>query len=385
MSELTPKESAQFAEGIYAVQDDLTFKAFLLDRKFSQDSAGQQKLDAKVGGRLLLNATDGFGLCALGGDRYAGDAFFIFRGTTTANNKADFLSDARIGTQMSKTGTAVHIGFNEIFKSMLPDIRRFIDSNRTKITGTVHCVGHSLGGAVATLAADWISSKTGLKVKLYSYGQPRAGMTMFSVKLTKKLDASNVHRVFHSTDPVPMVPIFPYVHSPAPGNGHLIPSSNLVVSGEAHKMASYIRSVRKKQWADLKRAAPVFNHEKAIEEFLVSKIRPDANNPLTWEWLDRALIYVLKKIGNGIFVGLHTAIVGVHTLADRIAWVLAKGIELTTRVGKLVRLFIDKVMQVLRMVPLKSGQTITQTFLTHLLTMLMNRAHETARRAIRGG
>ena len=49
----------------------------------------------------------------------------------------------------------MHIGFNAIFKSMLPDIQAFMVQNSTALM--VHCIGHSLGGAVATLAADWVS------------------------------------------------------------------------------------------------------------------------------------------------------------------------------------------------------------------------------------
>ena len=383
MSELTPTESAQLARDIYDVQNDIQFKAFLLNGMFSQKKTHKQKLTADVGGRIIRKAKDGFGLCALGGGvHFAGDAFFIFRGTTMANNKADVISDARIGSQKSETGTSVHIGFNEILKSMLTDIREFLNANKSQITGTIHCIGHSLGGAVATLAADWLKSQTGRTIKLYTYGQPRVGMLFFSTKLTAKLGAENIHRVFHTTDPVPMVPIFPYVHNPCPGNGHLINSTHLIISGEAHKMASYANDVAKKSWAELKRSAPVYNHEKAIEEFLTSKIRPDSENPLTWEWLDSALIYILKKIGNGMFVGFHTAAYGVHSIADRIAWILTKGLDLANAIGRFVGLFVKKVMQVLRMPPLRSDQSITKSFLTGLLTMLMKKAHDLAKRAI---
>ena len=41
--------------------------------------------------------------------------------------------------------------------------------------GTVHCVGHSLGGALATLAAEWLKKSkvvNSVDVKLYKGGDP---------------------------------------------------------------------------------------------------------------------------------------------------------------------------------------------------------------------
>lgn len=387
MGQISALQAAKFAQGIYTVQDKYQFLAFTT-RSSILANASVSQMTANIGGRFFRSAKDGFGLCALGTNANKGDAFVIFRGTTEAHNNADVISDARIGTQMSKTGTLVHIGFNEIFKSMLDDIRDFIKDNKKEITGVIHCIGHSLGGAVATLAADWLKSHTGRTVRLYTFGQPRTGMTMFSWRLTSKLKEENIHRVFHSTDPVPMVPIFPYTHNPMPGNGHFIPSDHKIVSGEAHKMKGYVDSVSNKSggslpWSALKRQAPLYNHEQAIVELLESKVGLNPENPKTWAWLDSALIFVLKKILGNTLASLHTAIVGVHTLADRIAWVLEKGINLAEGVSYYVKLFIKKVMQVLGMRPLREGEKPTRTFLTNLLQRLIHRAHELARKAMR--
>ena len=384
MAELNPSMAASLASEIYSVQDEDAFQLFLARGIFSQKIAHQNKLTANVGGRIIRNARDGFGLCAMGdGAKHKGDAFFIFRGTTMANNKADVISDARIGTQFSKTGTQVHIGFNEIFKSMLKDIKEFVRSNHNEMKGMIHCVGHSLGGAVATLAADWLKSQTGRTVKLYTFGQPRTGLALFNWKLTSKLTAANIHRVFHSTDPVPMVPIFPYLHSPTPGDGHYIHSDNKIISGEAHKMAGYITSVKNKAWDGIQRRAAVFNHEQAIVELLESKVGLNPEDPKTWSWLDSALIWIIKKVvGNAISI-LHAGIVGVHTLADRIAWILQKGINLAENVSYYVKLFIKKVMQILGMRPSIDSKKLSHSFLQGLLRMLIHRSHELAKKAFR--
>jgi thioesterase domain-containing protein len=46
----------------------------------------------------------------------------------------------------------VHIGFNQTFNNMLPEIKDFLKNNKPE--GQIHCIGHSLGGPVASLAAD---------------------------------------------------------------------------------------------------------------------------------------------------------------------------------------------------------------------------------------
>jgi hypothetical protein len=46
---------------------------------FSQEKISQVKLKALVGGKVILSAIDGFGVCAMGGKGYEGDMFLIFR------------------------------------------------------------------------------------------------------------------------------------------------------------------------------------------------------------------------------------------------------------------------------------------------------------------
>ena len=177
MGNLIPRIAAELASDVYLVQLDNTIKAFLSRPEFSAKSGDKQHLKAEVGFRIT-NVKDGFGICAVGGNGYENDIFLIFRGSTAANQGADWVSNARIGVEFSKTGLPVHLGFNHIFSSMLPQIKQFLNENQ--VTGTIHCIGHSLGGAIATLAADWIKSQFGKPVKLYTFGAPRPGLMLFS-------------------------------------------------------------------------------------------------------------------------------------------------------------------------------------------------------------
>lgn len=380
--ELSPIVAAELAQGIYAINDATKKKdleTFLASRYFSK-GGGQKQLSGAVGGRLIRAANDSFGLCAKGANAFEGDLFLIFRGTTTENDNADMLTDARIGIQRSVTGSPVHIGFDHAFRSMLPDIRQFI--SQSSISGMVHCVGHSLGGAVATLAADWAASATSLPVKLYTFGQPRVGLTFFSAMLSQKLGPQNIHRVFHTTDPVPMVPVFPYVHNPLPGYGHRKMSENPIISGDAHMIASYKKGLPN-DWGSLDSAAPLNSHEDAIEEWLKSNAYSNPNCPKTFEWLERAILWLLKKTLSNLAVGIQWAAMGVHTFVDKLAWLLAKGIEIKDKCSEFVKLFVKKVMSILGFKYQEGKTSITQQFLRFILETLMKRANDLAIKAIR--
>jgi hypothetical protein len=71
--------------------------------------------------------------------------------------------------------------------------------------------GHSLGGAVATLAAAQLRSE-GWVVSLYSYGAPRVGGRALSAFISGQ--AGGNYRVTHRNDPVPNLPllIMGFVH-----------------------------------------------------------------------------------------------------------------------------------------------------------------------------
>ena len=157
MSILTPHEVADLAEGVYRVNDgdEINLKIFLNNRVFKKATIKSEPsiLKANVGGRLFRATKDSFGVMARGEK----DVFLIFRDTTDKNKNADKVTDLRIGICLSKTNLPVHIGFNHTFNSMsmLPEIKEFLNDNKTE--ELIHYIGHSLGGAVASLAADWIS------------------------------------------------------------------------------------------------------------------------------------------------------------------------------------------------------------------------------------
>ncbi len=318
----------------------------------------------------------------MGGKGYEGDVFLIFRGTTTANNKADFVTDGHIGLTRSSTGHMVHVGFNHTFTSMLPQIRSFLAKN--KVTGTVHCIGHSLGGAVASLAADWLKKKAGKSVKLYTFGAPRVGTYFFAKSTTDSLKVENIHRVYHQTDPVPMVAMFPYMQAPYNTSGHYISSSELVLSGAAHKMGKYLESVGSKSWNALNNIPEQsYDVDWAIEQWLNSNRFTSADSHSFLRWAESALIYIMKKLLMGVAVVLQGAAMGISTLADKLAYILAKGVNLADNISYWVMRFMHKIMRALGMKVAKTKEELTRGVIRNALLRLMRKNQDNAQRAIR--
>lgn len=387
MSVISPSQAAQLANEVYTVQSDFDLK-FLLDNPlFKKPNKGapspNKHLKAEVGGRVILNYQDGFGVCAEGGDNNKGEIFLIFRGTTTANRKADLLTDFRMGITRTVTGLPAHCGFQHCFESMLPAIRNFFASFKGSVKA-VHCIGHSLGGAIASLAADWVAQTLKFPTKLYTFGAPRVGTDLFVKRTSSSIGESNMFRVYHRTDPVPMVPLYPFMQAPYRQNGYYLHSAQPLASGAAHFMATYINSVTGKSWAQINDVPDrPYTIETAIESWLKSKSPVDASSASFWRWIESAIIYVIKKVAMSAILGLQSAFVSFFTLADKIAYILAKGIDLAENVSVWVEHLMRKIMQALGMKAAKTKKELTRDLIRYVLTRLTEKANQQARDTLR--
>lgn len=379
MSELNPRTAAVLAQSVYDVQTEALLKGFLMRPEFASSPDQKKHLKAVVGARLV-NTRDGFGVCAVGGKGYEKDIFLVFRGSTNANRNADWVSNARIGVKATRNGL-VHMGFSNIFTSMLPEINQFVAQYETSGT-TFHCVGHSLGGAIATLSANWLKSNKSRSVKLYTFGAPKPGMMIFSGMFTNKLGKENIFRAYHPTDPVPMIPLFPYVHAPLPGYGHYIPANENTISAAAHDMSLYVKSVSGCTWGQLERKKPPYAVESMVEQWLKSNLPVSESSPKIWEWLNAALIFVLKKIIGAAALTFQAGAIGALTFADTIAYVLRKGIDLSMAIGEWVVLLMRKIMQVLGARVIETREELTRDVMRKALIRIMDKTTDEARKAV---
>lgn len=387
MASLTPSSAANLASRIYDIQDptlvDLFLKLPYFKRADNSSLSPAKYLTASVGGRLLLNYKDGFGVCAEGGENNKGEIFLIFRGTTTANHGADILTDARIGLSFTKSGLPVHCGFQHCFNSMLPAMRQFFNAHRGGVT-TVHCIGHSLGGAIASLAADWVARALKLPTKLYTFGAPRVGSELFAKSTTAMIGGVNIHRVYHRTDPVTLVPLYPFMHAPYHQRAHYLHSTQPLTSGTAHFISNYILSVKGKSWQQLNDAPDQpYTIEFALECWLKSKLPDNTASPQFWRWVESAFIYIFKKMSISTLLGMQAACIGTFTLADRIAYSLEKAIHMAENISSLVERLMRKIMRALGMTLVKTQKELTRSLMRYVLVRLSEKANKEARDVLR--
>ncbi|KAJ9069236.1 hypothetical protein DSO57_1020559 [Entomophthora muscae] len=130
-----------------------------------------------------------------------------FRGTRDIENDItdlSFLLTAMLGTPF---GALVHVGFKAAMESLaptfLPSIKELV-SRHEYADYSVAVVGHSLGGAIASLATVKLHYSLGMaweKMELYTYGQPRTGNVVFAKWLSQQPLGSS--RVVHRNDVIP--------------------------------------------------------------------------------------------------------------------------------------------------------------------------------------
>jgi hypothetical protein len=122
-----------------------------------------------------------------------------FRGTESVG---DWLADLNTARTTRPYGV-VHRGFYHAFtdvQSRIEQSLRTLPGRRLVVTG------HSLGGALATVAAaEWLSSGAFEVASVYTYGQPRAGNAAWQQLLDAKL-GDRFARFVNDDDIVPRVP-----------------------------------------------------------------------------------------------------------------------------------------------------------------------------------
>ncbi|HEY9028099.1 MAG TPA: lipase family protein [Burkholderiaceae bacterium] len=227
-------------------------KGAKLERVFAGSTAG---LETGFGYLLGFNR---------GGVR---QAVIATRGTRAEHSKADILTDLRGSMTSFGDYGPVHQGFRNTFDSVLPGLMR--DERRIMDADVVHCVGHSLGGAVATLIAAHFSAR-GKAVKLYTFGSPRVGAFGTAGAMETSIGKDNIFRVSHDLDPVTMVGPFPFRHvngAPEDSNNMMLRSpTGKLLSVANHDMFEYVSSVgqRRLDWQGVRLMSAVVDHDNAV-------------------------------------------------------------------------------------------------------------------------
>ncbi|KAM0335621.1 hypothetical protein ACHAQA_000670 [Verticillium albo-atrum] len=136
------------------------------------------------------------------------------RGSANIRNWISNILFAFVGCTDLTSGCKVHTGFNNAWREIRTPAIAAIKKARAANPGyTVIATGHSLGGAVATIAAAYLRAKESVPVVLYTYGSPRVGNDRFAAFVDAQAGAE--YRLTHGADPVPRLPpiILGYRHT----------------------------------------------------------------------------------------------------------------------------------------------------------------------------
>ena len=148
--------------------------------------------------RLELSATfDRGGTQAI---LVSGEGFIVlaFRGTE-AMSVRDIKSDVRANKRACESGGKMHSGFYVAFENVRSMIEEAINAP-PHADKPLYVTGHSLGGAVATVAAKKLAHPGGIAA-CYSFGAPRVGDDDWIAEIR-----TPVYRLVNSADCVTMLP-----------------------------------------------------------------------------------------------------------------------------------------------------------------------------------
>lgn len=381
MTALTPSQAAAIASGVYLLLDHSVVE--LHER---QELIGCEGLfavgDSGKSGGLMFKKVSGFGYVAAGEGTRAGELLVAIRGTKVS---IDWLSNLNIAMQLGPGSRPVHAGFNEVWKSIAPEIREML---RGRNPTRIHCVGHSLGGALAALNADFFSASGVAEVLLCTFGAPRAGDGIFAQALTQRMTPQKIFRVSHAADPVPMIPLFPFWHLPFGQNGMTIAiTSNTLVSVVTLSMKnSYSAGVAEHSWATLGHSAGAgADEDQRVKSWLENAAEGQGGvamgSATLLTMIGRALKWLMANAGKLVMGGIGTALTASATLLDQLAWLLGRAASLSREIGGHISGLISAIFSYLGRKTMAVAD-VTVAFVRWVLELLYQSLRSVAHRAL---
>lgn len=194
-------ETSDWAERLLGISDPAAVKKLL--EEFLEESAGHQFEDGGLAEQLdqygfkilaLFDKKDTQVFLAVRDDPEM--VVLAFRGTE-GNSKADILSDLDLRFVKTEDGK-VHRGFLTAFEQVAPEIREALKLAQVG-DRPIYITGHSLGGALAIIAAKELESDQ--VAACYTFGSPKVGDQEFGTDIKPP-----VYRLVNSADLVPRVP-----------------------------------------------------------------------------------------------------------------------------------------------------------------------------------
>jgi predicted lipase len=135
--------------------------------------------------------------------------YFVFRGTNDTQDALVDLDVARVPffEGLKQSHILVHAGFMRQFEALKEPILKSIAKYITQVD-LVQFVGHSLGGALATLFAGYVARfNREVKVVCHTFGSPRVGNKHYVAWFHDSVNGSDCARIMNLRDPVAQMPL----------------------------------------------------------------------------------------------------------------------------------------------------------------------------------
>ncbi|HEX4880577.1 MAG TPA: lipase [Limnobacter sp.] len=301
---------------------------------------------------LISPVASGFGFMAqLNGGR-SRELVIATRGTATL---ADCGTDINAAIAPGPTGHAVHKGFGTTFKSYVQQLKEFIKLQNLGFTPTaVHCMGHSLGGALANLNAA-ACAELGMNAYLYTVAAPRVGLVPYAEHLSKKMNVNHVYRVANEADVVTMVPCYPFVHSPYVHGTYLLDGGWLKINPLQHMLGNGYSSMVGASWKQMQSLTlgrqqhlensmyPAHNKEAGYFEQLVKMPGAMFSGRLL-KMINKAIHEMLSRLGAQSLLGVSHYSTGAFTVLDQMSEILARYAQASYRQAREVTGMLNAVM-----------------------------------------
>lgn len=320
------------------------------------------------------------GLFIIGKDRYKGHAFLVFRGTQLL---VDWGSNIDIATKSIGSGH-VHSGFYKAMCSMQDQIRQFISEAQRAGVVRFHCIGHSLGGAIATLCADWLRSAFNLNPYVYTFGAPRPSLANFAKKFTRNFKQERVFRVYHTGDIVPCIAPWPFVHAPDSKMSGRIIEGGFIPNVKSHDIDLYAGSMKDKPWSAIITPSERSFSEKELENWMLLKNEKTAVG-FTLSFIERVsasirhlMLNVLKGVLGGVTMGISSA----FTWYDFLAYIFKKNLEITGRAADMIFGLMNKLLRAMGLAVIAESRELTRDKLRHVFMTFNARINHVAYQAI---
>lgn len=373
---LAPATAAQIASAVYGIRQIANVERGIAGAK-ETDLLANANFDfgkaAAIGGTsgAGFRSASGFSMVVPCRGAMQGEYIVATRGTVTAY---DWLTDIAAAMEPGPGGCAVHAGFNRVARSVLLEINGHL---RNKFPTKIHVVGHSLGGAVSNLLAASFTTN-GIGCELYTFGAPRAGLEPFRQLLANDVGERNIYRAFSMSDPVPLVPIHPFLHAPSIHPAALCGSKHGLVNPLAHRMSAYKAALGPNvHWKNLRDAAQVtpMNIEELLRLASTTIRLPGISGGLY------LLGRILQKLLSAQNVTIGNTVTGAVTVLDQIGLTLSNARVSNKEMNEQLKGFM-KYALLLAGLPFKITTAITAAYITHVLTILLRLALGQATTAI---